>query len=158
MQNDSAHNGTQYRGPLLPFSPSKHLTEDGVKVVCVRKVFLGSVSRPVMRRLLFVPFVSLESLTHVVLARGGFEAFNTNTPADLVSGYYRLQRSCEGYVFTCVCVCPQGGSASVHAGIPPPEQTRGPGIPPRADPLDQAPPRTRPPGRDGTHPTGMHSC
>ena len=86
IQNDSAHNGTQYRGPVLPFSPSKHLTEDGVKVVCVRKVFLGSVSRPVMRWLLFVQVVYLESLTHVFGARGGFGAFNTNTPSDLVSG------------------------------------------------------------------------
>ena len=32
--------------------------------------------------------------------------------------YYRLQRSCEGYVFTHVCPS-TGGSASVHAGIPP---------------------------------------
>ena len=86
MQNDSAHNGTQYRGPLLPLSPSKHLTEKGVKVVCVRKVFLSSVYRPVMRRLLFVRVVYLESLNHVFGARGGFGAFNTNTPSDLVSG------------------------------------------------------------------------
>ena len=82
MQNDSAHNGTQYRGPVLPFSRSKHLTEKGVRVVCVRKVFLGSVYRPVMRRLLFVRVVYLESLTHMFGAHGGFGAFN----ADLVSG------------------------------------------------------------------------
>ena len=33
---------------------------------------------------------------------------------------YHLQRSCKGYVFTPVCLS-KGGSASVHAGIPPPE-------------------------------------
>ena len=84
----------------------------------------------------------------------------------------------EGYVFTAFCDSVHRGSASVHAGIPPP-------------PLDQAPPRTRapkvvapheqtPPGADtphtlapplctvhagryneqagGMHPTGMQSC
>ena len=48
---------------------------------------------------------------------------------------YRPQRSCEGYVFTGVCLSTrEWGSASVHAGIPPgsrhpPEQTH----PPRED-------------------------
>ena len=32
--------------------------------------------------------------------------------------FYRPQRSCEGYVFTSVCLS-AGGSASVHAGISP---------------------------------------
>ena len=40
--------------------------------------------------------------------------------------YYRLQRSCEGYFFTPVCLS-TGGSASVHDGIPPPpSQSRQP--------------------------------
>ena len=34
------------------------------------------------------------------------------------SNFYRPQRSCKGYVFTPVCLS-TGGSASVHAGIPP---------------------------------------
>ena len=94
---------------------------------------------------------------------------------------YWLQRSCgQGNIFTPVChlFCSQGGSASVHAGIPPLEQT-----PPRADthpwgqtppeqthtPWEQTPPLpgADPPGKQtpayglraaGTHPTGMHSC
>ena len=39
--------------------------------------------------------------------------------------FYRPQRSCEGYVFTGVCLSTRGGgvSASVHAGMPPPEQS-----------------------------------
>ena len=67
-----------------------------------------------------------------------------------------------------------GGSASVHAGIPPPPGSRHP-QPPRPDPpgADTHTPQSRhPPGADhprkqtpayglraaGTHPTGMHSC
>ena len=62
----------------------------------------------------------------------------------------------QGNAFTGVCDSVHGGgSASVHAGIPP--RTRPP-------PPDQADP---PPGKQtaaygqraaGTHPTGMHSC
>ena len=58
-------------------------------------------------------------------------------------------------MFLHLSVCPQGGSASVHAGLPPPQSRHPPG----ADP-----PRSRPPPQqtatvaDGTHPTGMHSC
>ena len=77
---------------------------------------------------------------------------------------YWLQRSCgQGNIFTPVChsFCSQGrGSASVHAGIPPP--------PPGAHPREQTPPRrTHPSGKQtpayglpaaGTHPSGMHSC
>ena len=65
--------------------------------------------------------------------------------------HYRPQRSCEGYVFTGVCLSTGRVevSASVHAGIPhplpprsrhPPEQT-----PSRVDPLEQIPPGSRPP-------------
>ena len=93
----------------------------------------------------------------------------------LVAIFYRLQRSCgQGNIFTPVChsFCSQGGSASVHAGIPPPlDQTPPPppGIrhppPPRSDnttpppdqtppPWDQTPPwiRHHPPGSDTTTP------
>ena len=43
------------------------------------------------------------------------------------SNFYRPQRSCKGYVFTPVCLS-TGGSASVHAGIPPssPSHSRPP--------------------------------
>ena len=63
-----------------------------------------------------------------------------------------------------------GGSASVHAGIPPPPSRHPPrSRPPWSTPREQTPPRRRPPGSrpppgetataaDGTHPTGMHSC
>ena len=79
--------------------------------------------------------------------------------------YYRPRRSCEGYVFTPVCHSVHGGgSASVHAGIPPHPQ--GAGTPPPEHPGTRSP-RSRqptPPGAetataaDDTHPTGMHSC
>ena len=98
---------------------------------------------------------------------------------------YRPQRSCEGYIFTGVCLSMGGGvSGSVHAGIPPPQEQTPPGTrhPPGADtlppppreeqtpPWEQTPPRSTPPRNrhplpretatvaDGTHPTGMHSC
>ena len=73
--------------------------------------------------------------------------------------FYRPQRSCgQGNIFTPVChsVHGGGGSASVHAGIPP--LPMGPDPPPDQTPL---------PGKQtpayglratGTHPTGMHSC
>ena len=61
-----------------------------------------------------------------------------------------------------------GGSASVHAGIPPPG-TRHPPTPwdqtpqDQTPPWDQTPPRAEYAGRygqpvGGMHPTGMHSC
>ena len=57
-----------------------------------------------------------------------------------------------------------GGSALVHAGIPPPEQTPAGSKHP---PGSRHPPEADPPGKQtpayglraaGTHPTGMHSC
>ena len=66
--------------------------------------------------------------------------------------FYRPQRSCEGYVFTGVCLSTGevGVSASVHAGTPPPpEQT-----PPRS--RHTAPEQT-PPGAD-TPPRYGHCC
>ena len=57
---------------------------------------------------------------------------------------YRPQGSCEGYVFTPVILF-TGGSASVHAGIPPPRK-------------EAPPPPREAAAADGTYPTGMHSC
>ena len=60
---------------------------------------------------------------------------------------YRPQRSWAKVIFSQASVCPQGrgrGSASVHAGLyppDPPDQT-----PPGPDPPEQTPPQTRPPG------------
>ena len=95
---------------------------------------------------------------------------------------YRPQRSCEGYVFTGVCLSTGGVSASVHGGMHPWELTPPPppgaDLPEQTSPLEQTPPRSRqppeqtppaPPGSrhppketataaDSTHPTGMHSC
>ena len=63
----------------------------------------------------------------------------------------KLRRLC---FYTCLSFSPQGGSASVHAGIPQPHGTKqtppplGPGNPPRdqTTPWDQTPPGTYPPG------------
>ena len=89
---------------------------------------------------------------------------------------YRPQRSCEGYVFTGVCLSTGGVSASVHGGIltppeqtpppqsrhhlpgadttsqeqtPPQKQTPTPGadIPPRRHPPEQTPPQEQTPER-----------
>ena len=54
-------------------------------------------------------------------------------------------------MFLQVCVCPQGGSASVHAGMPYPPP--GPGRPPPGKQTQAYGLRAA-----GTHPTGMHSC
>ena len=67
--------------------------------------------------------------------------------------YYRLQRSCEGYVFTRVCLSTGGGSAWV--GTPP-----GPGTPPwdQVHPVRPGkPPRTRYTPRPGTPPYQVHT-
>ena len=54
--------------------------------------------------------------------------------------FYRPQRSCgQGYVFTRVCdSVNRGGSASVHAGIPP--LPPGADTPPKQTPWEQTPP------------------
>ena len=63
----------------------------------------------------------------------------------LFQHFYRPQRSCEDYVFTPVChSVHRGGSASVHAGIPPPPRA---GTPRRTR---HSPPPTRHPPRAGT--------
>ena len=57
--------------------------------------------------------------------------------------HYRPQRSCEGYVFTSVCLSTGG---STWPGTPPPGTRYNP-------PCDQVPPGTRyPPPRDQVHP------
>ena len=82
-------------------------------------------------------------------------------------------------MFLHLSVCLGGGSASVHAGIPPPGAGTPQQHPPNSTPQEQAPPEQAPPGAgtpqeqappgagtpqqtaavaDGTHPTGMHSC
>ena len=73
--------------------------------------------------------------------------------------FYRPQRSCgQGNIFTPVChsVHRGGGSASVHAGIPPPPRDQTPpraDTSPRADPPGPDPPGADPPGAD-TPPSG----
>ena len=70
--------------------------------------------------------------------------------------HYRPQRSWAKVIFSQACVknSVHGGggggrvSASVHAGIPPPDQAP----PPRADPPEQTPPQSRPPPGDQAHP------
>ena len=93
--------------------------------------------------------------------------------------FYRPQQSCEGYVFTPVCLSTGG---STWAGTPqdqaqppgpgthppgtryPPDQVHPPGTRYTHIPWDQVPPPGpgTPPETatvaDGTHPTGMHSC
>ena len=98
--------------------------------------------------------------------QGKIQDFPEEVPTSKCSTNLLLPPSnvvCEGYVFTCVCqsFCSQGGSASVHAEIPPPEQTPQEQTPPKSRPLrsrhppradipsEQTPPRSRhPPGAD----------
>ena len=73
---------------------------------------------------------------------------------------YCPQRSCEGYVFTPVCLS-TGGSASVHPGIPPPPRSRHPQQsrhPPEQThlPPEQAPPPPHHPQQTATVPDGTH--
>ena len=66
--------------------------------------------------------------------------------------HYRPQRSCEGYVFTGVCLSMGGG---VPDQVPPEEQTPArTRYTPRAryTPLEQTPPKTRYTPRDQVHP------
>ena len=77
----------------------------------------------------------------------------------LMNGHYRLQRSCEGYVFTPVC-------HSVHRGvylsacwdtIPPGPGTHSGPVTPSPGPAPPPPQQTATVA-DGMQPTGMHSC
>ena len=80
-----------------------------------------------------------------------------------ITSFYRPQRSWAMVIFSQASVCPQGGSASVHAGIylpgadPPGADTPradppGPHTPLVADPPRADPPRSRPPM--SRHPPG----
>ena len=54
-------------------------------------------------------------------------------------------QSCEGYVFTPVCLSTGGGSASVHAGIPSPPQEQAPTPPEQTHPGIEPPGTNHPP-------------
>ena len=74
---------------------------------------------------------------------------------DIKVPFYRLQRICEGYVFTCVCLSTGGGLPQCILGYRPP----GAGTPQNRHPPEQATPSKQTATvADGTHPTGMHSC
>ena len=112
----------------------------------------------------FVVFPTLEYLTELFF----------------INSYYRPQRSWGKVIFSqaCVILFTGGGSASVHAGIPPrsrnPPQEQappGPGTPQSRQPPGAGTPLGRrhpPPGKEharrygqragGTHPTGMQFC
>ena len=78
------------------------------------------------------------------------------------------------FLHVCVILSTGGGSASVHAGIPPPWSRPNPQsrhLPEQTPRREQTPPWSRPPPPPprkqtpaygqraaGTHPTGMHSC
>ena len=83
--------------------------------------------------------------------------------AHLTRDFYRLQRSCEGYVFIPVCHSVQRGGVLPQCML----GYHPPGSRPPPKPPDQVLPGSRPPPpqtrqmvtvADGTHPTGMHSC
>ena len=84
--------------------------------------------------------------------------FSRATAATILSKHhYSPQRSCEGYVFTGVCLSTGGmpgpGGCLLPGGVPGP---RGVGVPActEADPR----PQETATAADGTHPTEMHSC
>ena len=67
---------------------------------------------------------------------------------------YRPQRSCEGYVFTGICLSTRGRGVCLSACWDT-THTHTPGADP---PREQTPPGETATAADGTHPTGMHSC
>ena len=74
--------------------------------------------------------------------------------------FYQPQRSCgQGNIFTPVChsFCSQGGrgSASVHAGIPSPDQADTPARPGRHSPDQADPPGPGRPPQPGRHPPDL---
>ena len=95
----------------------------------------------------------------------------------ILCSFYHLQRSCEGYVFTGVCLStggwgclpqrmlgyhiPPGADTPPRADAPPeadtPKETDTPS-PPRADTPKSRHPRDMATAAGGMHPTGMHSC
>ena len=97
--------------------------------------------------------------------------------ATQVINFYRPQRSCEGYIFTGVClstggvpdpgVPPLGGAWSwggsapergLLLGVPGPRGVCSQGRLVSQHALRQTPSRETATAADGTHPTGMHSC
>ena len=86
----------------------------------------------------------------------------------VVFGFYRSQRSCEGYVFTGVCLSTRGrclpkcmlGYTPRTKSRPPGTKSRHPPDQKQTSPRDQRQtlPRQTATAVDGTHPTGMHSC
>ena len=86
---------------------------------------------------------------------------------------YRPQRSCEGYVFTGMCLytvggiwsrggawsggCGPGGGCLLLGGVVPWGVVTG-GAWSRGLVSQHAPPGETATAEDGTHPTGMHSC
>ena len=85
--------------------------------------------------------------------------------------HYRPQRSCEGYVFTGVCLSTGGGclvGGSGLGGVCSWEDAGSGGVCSRGvfsqgrlvsqHALRQTPPRGTATAADSTHPTGMHSC
>ena len=65
--------------------------------------------------------------------------------------YYRPQRSCEGFVFTGVCLSTGGGCLVGGVSAP-----GGGGVPACTE--ADTPPGETAPAADGRHPTRMHSC
>ena len=107
------------------------------------------------------PYVNLNSLTGI--NRFFYYVFHVINLHDYICGMYlkaifyqsnyRPERSWgQGNIFTPVChsFCSQGGSASVHAGIPPPPRQQTPQSryppPPEQTPQEQTPPEQTPPG------------
>ena len=67
-------------------------------------------------------------------------------PSPACENFYRPQRSCEGYVFTGVCLSTVGGGWYPSM---PCSRSRGGVLSQHGETATAA---------DGTHPTGMHSC
>ena len=102
-------------------------------------------SFPVPQSLFMLNWAYCVNLTYKIEFTESSNVFIFARWSIIVSTYsykYRPQRSCgQGYVFTRVCNSVRGGSVSVHAGIPPWEQT------PRADPPGSRHPQSRHPPR-----------
>ena len=103
------------------------------------QVFFGTVIK-------IYAFLSLVDI--LVSGCGGRESlFNTPRSWTKYSFNYRPQRSWAKVIFSQASVCPQGGSASLHAGMPPP-RTRPPGSRHSPGPDPPPPGADTPPGAD----------
>ena len=78
------------------------------------------------------------------------------------SRIFTVRNEVAKVMFLHLSVCPQGGSPSVHAGIPPPPPPPGPDTPrDQTRHLQEQPPQgacTTIPQDQTRHPTVMHSC